>query len=128
MQVTPVFWNANVNNQSQLTSFYNALVGSQFVDFLSYEYSTATYPVNIGSAMNAIVGSEATANITDGDIQTFLINLLNSGVLPQPTDQVFLPVYFPPGMTISGPGVGVSCQQLCVCPSYVRACCVCVEI
>ncbi|HEX8951704.1 MAG TPA: hypothetical protein VF945_07650 [Polyangia bacterium] len=113
VKVFTVFWNGQVQYQSQLNAFYTAVTNSAYFDWLS-EYNTPTQTVGRGSLLGTLVDPApptATA-LTNADIQTELGKLIDGGKVPAPTADTLYMVHFPPGVSIDLNGSG-SCSVFC---------------
>ena len=132
--VVVVYWNSDVNSiaQAGLPGFYEGITNSTYFDLLS-EYSSVSsqsiqgtgQSIGRGNLVSAVTLSPNTGNcphkstpracsLTDAQIRTELKS--GGGQLPPPVqDQngyintVYM-VYFPPYITVTGPGGGTSCS------------------
>jgi hypothetical protein len=109
IHVAPLFWNANVQFQTNINWLYSDVPVSPLWDML------AQYGIGHGDAQPGFVDTEPAVNRTDAQIKSEVLAEINAGHLPQPTNpNLYYPVHFPPGVTITGPaGVGTSCVQFC---------------
>jgi hypothetical protein len=116
VSVHPVFWNANVQFQTNLNAFYKAVTNSTLYDMLR-QYSS----IGRGSGVNGVVDNRTTTSVSDAAIHTELNRLFTAGTLPLPTASNYYPVHFPAGVTITGPDGSRSCQVFCAYHgTYVR--------
>ena len=113
VKVFTVFWNNNVQFQSQLNAFYTAVTNSAYFDWLS-EYNTPTQTIGRGSFIGSLVDPTPPAStaLTNVDIQTELGKLIDAGKVPAPTADTLYMVHFPPGVSIDLDGSG-SCVVFC---------------
>jgi hypothetical protein len=113
VEVVPVYWTSATQFQSTLSAFYGAVSTGQYMAFLS-QYSTAAPPQTIGNGSlgKPYVDSDSSVNVTDAQIQAELLRLINRGFVPEPTNNTYYPIHFPPGVTISAFGA-TSCVQFC---------------
>src|SRR5262249_37765971 len=108
VEVHPVFWNSATKLQSNINSFYPAVVnGSPLYALL------AQYNIGFGSAVNGIVDTSTTRNVTDAMVQSRISTLIGNGRLPAPNANTYYPVHFPSGMRITAPDGSRSCVQFC---------------
>ncbi|KAI9202687.1 uncharacterized protein BJ171DRAFT_626361 [Polychytrium aggregatum] len=111
INVNPIYYGGNVNYQSQMDTFYSAIVGSSYISWLS-EYNTPTQSIGTGSFGTSISKSSGlSSSTTDDAIQTWLRSLVQSGTL-KPTANTYYPIHFAPGYSISMGGDS-SCVQFC---------------
>lgn len=111
--VVPVFWNSNVAHQSELGTFYSALVSPNPYFGLLAQYSTATQGIGFGTCAASVnVGQSRSGVISDATLQGTLTGLIQSGALPAPTANTYYPIHFPLGVTISAFGL-MSCKDFC---------------
>ena len=97
VSVHPVYWNANVQFQTNLNAFYKAVTNSTLYDMLK-QYSS----IGRGSGVNGVVDNRTTTSVSDAAIHTELNRLFTAGSLPLPTTSNYYPVHFPAGVTITG--------------------------
>jgi len=107
VDVHPVFWNSATKLQSNINSFYPAIVTSPLYTLL------AQYNIGFGTAHNGIVDTSTTRNVTDAAVQSRVSALIGSGALPAPTANTYYPVHFPSGMSITASDGSRSCVQFC---------------
>jgi hypothetical protein len=107
ISVAPLFWNSNVQFQPNLNWVYSEVPLSPLWDML------AQYGIKRGSGRAGVVGTGATAEISDRAIQTEVMNQINAGRLPPPTANTYYPVHFPPNMSITDPNGRQSCVVFC---------------
>jgi hypothetical protein len=122
VNVVPVYWNANVALQTNLNAFYSAVTTGQYMTFLS-QYSTVSPAQTIGNGTRAtpFVDTNATAGVTDAQVQARLNSLFTSGALPAPNNNNLYMVHFPAGMQITDSGGSKSCVVFCAYHgTYVR--------
>lgn len=108
INVHPVFWNSATKLQSNLNSFYPAIVGGSPLWGV-----LAQYNVGSGTAVNGIVDTNTTRNVSDAAVQSRISALITAGRLPAPTTSTYYPVHFPSGMTITAPDGSQSCVAFC---------------
>ena len=113
VKVFTVFWNSQVQYQSQLNAFYTAVTNSAYFDWLN-EYNTPTQTIGRGSFLGSLVDPTPPSStaLTNADIQTELGKLIDAGKVPAPTADTLYMVHFPPGVSIDLDGQG-SCQVFC---------------
>ncbi|KAI9193234.1 uncharacterized protein BJ171DRAFT_640914 [Polychytrium aggregatum] len=117
VNVHPIYYGSNVNYQSQLNTFYSAIVGSSYLAWLS-EYDTPSQNIGTGTFSSSIVKSIGpNTTIDNSAIQTWLHGLVASGTLV-PTQNTYYPIHFPPGYTITAGGEQ-SCVVFCAFHSAV---------
>jgi hypothetical protein len=122
VNVVPVYWNANVALQTNINAFYSAVTTGQYMTFLS-QYSTVSPAQTIGNGTRGtpFVDTNATAAVTDAQVQARLNSLFTSGALPAPNNNNLYMVHFPAGMTITDSGGSKSCVVFCAYHgTYVR--------
>lgn len=108
VNVHPVFWNSATKLQSNINSFYPAVVGgSPLYKML------AQYNIGSGTAVAGIVDTNTTASVRDSAVQSRISALITAGRLPAPGANTYYPVHFPSGMTITAPDGSRSCVQFC---------------
>jgi hypothetical protein len=107
VDVHPVFWNSATKLQSNINSFYTAVVTSPLYAMLSQ------YNIGTGTSHNGIVDNRTTANVSDATVQSRISALITAGTLPAPTANTYYPVHFPSGMRITAPDGSRSCVQFC---------------
>jgi hypothetical protein len=113
VKVYTVFWNNQVQFQSQLNAFYTAVTNSAYFDWLT-EYNTPTQTIGRGSFLGSLVDPSppAATSITNVDIQNELSKLIDGGKIPKPDADTLYMVHFPPGLSIDLDGSG-SCVVFC---------------
>ena len=113
VKVYTVFWNSQVQYQSQLNAFYTAVTNSAYFDWLN-EYNTPTQTIGRGSLIGSLVDPSppASTSLTNVDIQNELAKLIDNGTVPAPTADTLYMVHFPPGVSIDLDGQG-SCVVFC---------------
>jgi hypothetical protein len=110
VNVIPVYWNANVQYQSSLNAFYADVPGfSTIYTSLLKQYSA----IGTGTRGAPYVAAQATASLTDAQVQSFLTSLFNAGKLPLPNASNYYPVHFDPGTSITDPSGAQSCVVFC---------------
>lgn len=109
VNVHPVFWNSATKLQSNINSFYPAVVGGSPLYAMLSQYSS----IGSGSAVAGIVDTNTTASVRDSAVQSRISALITAGRLPAPTSNTYYPVHFPSGMTITAPDGSRSCVQFC---------------
>jgi len=107
VDVHPVFWNSTTKLQSNINSFYPAIVTSALYTML------AQYNIGKGTAHNGIVDTSTTRNVSDATVQSRISTLIGNGSLPAPGANTYYPVHFPSGMSITAPDGSRSCVQFC---------------
>jgi hypothetical protein len=109
IQVAPLYWNSNVQFQSNLDLFYNDVPSnSPLYSMLSQ------YGIGSGSGRAGFVDNRTTTSVSDPAVQIEVLNQINAGHLPPPNANTYYPVHFPSGVTIVGPpNVGTSCIDFC---------------
>ncbi|KAI9202688.1 uncharacterized protein BJ171DRAFT_512957, partial [Polychytrium aggregatum] len=111
IDVHPIYYGGNVNYQSQMDTFYSAIVGAPYISWLS-EYNTPTQNIGTGTFGTSISkNSGLSTSTTDDAIQTWLRSLVKSGTI-KPTANTYFPIHFAPGYSISMGGDS-SCVQFC---------------
>ncbi|KAI9199778.1 uncharacterized protein BJ171DRAFT_629904 [Polychytrium aggregatum] len=111
IDVHPIYYGGNVNYQSQMDTFYGAIVGSPYISWLS-EYNTPTQNIGTGTFSGSITqNSGLSTSTSDASIQTWLRGLVQSGTL-KPTTNTYYPIHFAPGYSITMGGDS-SCVQFC---------------
>ena len=100
VQVYTIFY-GNVNYKDEINRFYNDVVNSSFIDWLS-EYNTPTESIGRGS----FIGSYTYANnikssIDDtADITTFLFDLIQSGTI-HPNKNTLYTIHLAPNVSVT---------------------------
>ncbi|KAI8903211.1 hypothetical protein EDD86DRAFT_278896 [Gorgonomyces haynaldii] len=112
VEVHPIFYGSNVNYASQITGFYQGVVDSVHMDWLS-EYNTPTQSIGRGTVGNSIsVTTGIKSSLDDvNDIQPLLLKLAQSGQIT-PNANTYYPIHFAPGISITQGG-SKSCQVFC---------------
>jgi hypothetical protein len=116
VRVVTLFWNKQVQFQSQLNSFYGAVINSAYFDWLN-EYNTASPAQKIGRG--TFGGSvtdpspPASTSLTDAQIQTEIAKLLDNKTLPANNANTLYAVHFPPGVSITMADGSGSCSVFC---------------
>jgi hypothetical protein len=118
VNVIPVYWNANVQYQSNLTSFYSYIVSSSIYTSLLPQYSS----IGSGTVGTPFVGAQpSTGTFTDAQVQSYLNSLFAAGSIPAPNANNYYPVHFPAGVTIKDSSGASSCVTWCAYHgTYVR--------
>lgn len=109
VNVHPVFWNSATKLQSNINSFYPAVIGGSPLYKMLVQYSS----IGSGTAVAGIVDTSSTASVRDSAVQSRISALITAGRLPAPTANTYYPVHFPSGMTITAPDGSRSCVQFC---------------
>jgi hypothetical protein len=109
VNVHTVFWNSATKLQSNINSFYPAVVGGSPLYKMLAQYSS----IGSGTAVAGIVDTSTTASVRDSAVQSRISALITAGRLPAPTANTYYPVHFPSGMTITAPDGSRSCVQFC---------------
>jgi hypothetical protein len=113
IDVHPVFYNSNVQYQSNLNAFYGAIVTGAEMTFLSqYRTSSPSQSIGNGTAHTAYVDSQTATSLTDAQVQAHLTALFDSGALPKPNSNTYYPIHYPSGVSITS-GFDRSCVQFC---------------
>lgn len=107
--VHPVFWNSATKLQSNINSFYPAVVGGSPLYKMLAQYSS----IGSGTSVAGKVDTSTTRNVSDATVQSRISALITAGTLPAPTANTYYPVHFPSGMTITAPDGSRSCVQFC---------------
>ncbi len=127
-EIVVVFWGNNVDPStvSGIGGFYQAVLGSSFMDLLG-EYDTlgqspgtnqaighgtvkGTYTITPSQGRNA-----TSTQLYDDNIEVELLDQITGGALPGPSfdaagiQNTIYMIYFPPGITITAANGGVSC-------------------
>ena len=105
VHVAPLYWNSSVAFQSTLNPFYNDVPNSPLYTLL------AQYGIGHGNGQAGFVDNRASASLTDAQVQSEVLNQINLGHLPPPTN--YYPVHFPSGTSITAPDGSRSCVQFC---------------
>ncbi|KAJ3030294.1 UNVERIFIED_CONTAM: vacuolar protein sorting-associated protein 45 [Siphonaria sp. JEL0065] len=114
VQVFPVYYGNDTKYQMETTSFYQSVVDSPLLDMMS-QYSQPDYPIGRGSLVGSRVVTEIKQSLSDADIATLVMNLVNGGYVPTPNpNMTYIPVHFSP--TVSIPG---ACTEYCAYHDYV---------
>ncbi|KAI8612996.1 hypothetical protein BC830DRAFT_515751 [Chytriomyces sp. MP71] len=113
VEITPIFYNASVNYQSDLVSFYNFLPTSSYMSVFA-QYSTSSQTIGTGRYVTSYTETRATKSLLNdtADIQPYLRALVQSGTL-SPNANSYYPLHTAPGITIKQTGVGTSCVDFC---------------
>jgi hypothetical protein len=115
VNVYAVYWGTQVRFQSYINAFFSAITQSAYFDWLA-EYNTPTQSIGRGSFGGAVIDSTPPPGtaISDGQIQAEIGRLIDAGTLPPNDGNNLYMLYFPPGVTITGPvGTGTSCVEFC---------------
>jgi hypothetical protein len=109
IHVAPLYWNAGVNGTDGIDFLYMFVPASSFFDLF------AQYGIGHGNGQAGFVDNRANvANLTDAQIQAEVLNQINLGHLPPPTNpNNYYPVHFPPNVNITAPDGSRSCVQFC---------------
>ena len=124
-KVYAVFWGSKVDpeTQSKIGPFYENMLDSTYMDWLN-EYKTNLTAVDGRQGTNQSIGRgsyggsimitpiNASASLSDADVQAELDAQIAAGKLPKPTDDSLYMVYFPSGVSISIEGQR-SCSSFC---------------
>jgi Repeat of unknown function (DUF346) len=125
VQVVPMYWGAawataaNSQLATQLDSFFDVVLTSEYMDMLA-EYSTTTTTIQHGQRLASvrIANSEPGAivggvrQVTDGQIQTSLQGFIANGTVPATTANTLYFIFLPPGV-VSILGSSQSCSAFC---------------
>jgi len=113
VQVQPIYWNSSVQFQSNLNSFYAAVVNSAYYDMLA-QYSTTSPAQTLGrgTGANGFVDTQTSTKVTDAQVQTELAKLIDAGKVPNSADSYY-PFHFPAGTTVTDSSGTASCTQWC---------------
>jgi hypothetical protein len=115
VKIYAVYWGSNVQAQDHINAFFPAITNSPYFDWLS-EYNTSSQQIGRGSFGGSVIDTTAPSSTTvsDQQIQTEIAKLIDAGKLPANDGNNLYMMYFPPGVTITGPnGSGTSCEQFC---------------
>lgn len=58
-------------------------------------------------------GSGSGGDVSDSDIESRLVSLINAGSVPAPDKNTYYAIHFAPGITIDDGGGALSCQVFC---------------
>jgi hypothetical protein len=114
-KVVTIFWNANVQFQAELKSFYGAIINSAYTAWLSeYDTTTPAQTISGGTFLQATVdsGSPTATEVDDAQIQSELARLIDSGGVAHPDANTVYTIHFPPGVSITQGG-SRSCEEFC---------------
>ena len=113
--IQPIFYNSLVNFQSEIVSFYQALVGagadpaalpqsSPYMDFLASLYSTTRPQQNIqyGSVAAALTAQIQETSIDQATLEEYLVDIIAKKKI-EVTDNTVLAVHLPPGVSVTVP-------------------------
>ena len=111
--IQPIFYNGLVNFQSEIVSFYQALVGagtdplpqsSPYMDFLASLYSTTRPQQNIqyGSVAAALTAQIQETSIDQATLEEYLVDIIAKEKI-EVTDNTVLAVHLPPGVSVTVP-------------------------
>ncbi len=124
VDVHPVFWRSTTALQSNLNSFYAAVVGSGSSLYTSLlpQYTDASgNPIGTGTASAGFVDNDTATRVSDTSIHTELNRLFAAGSLPAPNSNRYYPVHFPSGVVVTAPDGSQSCVVFCAYHgTYVR--------
>jgi hypothetical protein len=133
MEVVIVLWGTGTylpqvtsSSTPSMSSFYQQVLNSPYIDSLDYEYNTYVHHsmqggteqfIHYGAFLSkiTITPSNSATNLSDSNIQIELINQIHAGHLPAPTHDAagdantYYAVFFPPGITITDPNGKTSC-------------------
>ncbi|HKC25181.1 MAG TPA: hypothetical protein VKF32_10590, partial [Thermoanaerobaculia bacterium] len=136
MQVVIVLWGTGTylsqvtsSSTPSMSSFYQQVLNSPYIDSLDYAYNTYVHNSAHGSTQQfihygaflsriTITPSNSSAYLADSDIKIELINQISAGHLPAPTHDAaghantYYAVFFPPGITITDPIGNTSCAAV----------------
>src|SRR5690242_13096860 len=78
VKVIAIFWNNSVPSQSTITSFYQTITQSAYLEWLS-EYNTQSQTIGKGSLVQSYVdtGAPSSTALTDTQVQTEITRLIN---------------------------------------------------
>jgi len=98
INVVPVFYNSDVQYQSEIENYYNALIsGGDFIAFIDSEYgsSQSGSKVNYGTIESSRNLMMLQSEQSDEQIRAILIDFFSGtrGVLPAPNDNTVYAVY-----------------------------------
>lgn len=110
VNVIPVYWNANVQYMSNLTSFYQYIVASPMYTSLLPQYSS----IGAGTVDAPYVGSQpSTGTYSDAQVQAYLTSLINAGAVPAPNANNYYAMHFPSGISLTASDGSKSCVTWC---------------
>lgn len=116
VKVITIWWAPGVAFASKLEKFYAAVTKSPWMRIMS-EYSTSTTTIGMGSWLRSFnyssapkTGSGSHGALSDSDIQSKLISLINAKSVPSPDANTYYVIHFAPGITINHNG-GFSCES-----------------
>jgi len=108
VHVSPIYWNSSVQFIATLDSFYNDVPNSSLYNMLTQ------YGVERGNGQPGAVAGRVNQNIADANIRTAVLVEINRGTVPLPSNpDNYYPVHLAPGMQVSSPDGGLSCQTFC---------------
>jgi len=111
IKVVTLFLGPNVAYKSELKSFYDGIVNSPYIDWLS-EYNTPNQTIGRGSWIGTHADTSfAVGNYSDANIQTYLKDYIAHGVRSDGLNTYYV-MHFAPGITITVGGF-VSCHTFC---------------
>ena len=108
IQVSPIYWNSDVQFRSTFDPFYNDIPASPLWAMLDQ------YGIGFGSGRAGVVASQSTRNVADSAIRTEILVEINRGTVPLPTDpNNYYPVHLAPNMQVTAPDGTHSCVFFC---------------
>ena len=96
VHVVPIFYNSDVLYQSNIKTYYNALLtGGDFLSFIDAEYGQgAEKTINFGTVEEPFVGSETVMDISDLQIRNWIEYMFSADpkILPSPSENTLYAV------------------------------------
>jgi hypothetical protein len=123
VEVYTIFWGATWQQAPQnglvpqINKFFDYILTSCLMDLLA-QYSVPGQAIGHGTRIGSttITNSEpggGGGQITDAQVQQALQQWTTDGKIPGPTRNTLYFVYLPPGVTVTDPQGGQSCQAMC---------------
>lgn len=114
VRVAPVFWNGYVEYQSQIESFYSAVVQPNEYFNTVLQYSVKSYPITYGTSQTPIFSSISDNTYDVSQVANLVESYLSSQLLPWPSadSTTYYPVHLSPNTTIVD-STASSCSDFC---------------
>jgi len=120
VELYPIFWSLPdlpVVNETELTWFYQDIVGSSYMETLASEFSIKNQPIGLGSYGRSFTYNTSTnSNIDMTDIHELLAQWISNGTLPSPNGNTYFAIHFGPGINVTYTEDGetyASCIDFC---------------
>jgi len=119
VKVITIWWGSGVKYTSELENFYAGITDSKWMRIMS-EYSTSSTIIGMGSWMKSYnyttapqTSSGYSEMLSDSDIQSNLLMLIDSGYVPPPDKNTFYAIHLAPKINITVTHKQFSCSGFC---------------